>query len=79
VPPSVDATIQVDHERSLAPSVPWSGGASTVRVSFPASSSLLKNLEIESFLFLDDVCWGGAVEWYRIFSAGAGCTLTRGG
>jgi hypothetical protein len=43
------------------------------------SSSLLKNLEIESFLFLDGGCWGGAVELYGIFSADVGCTLTRGG
>jgi hypothetical protein len=43
------------------------------------SSSLLKNIEMESFLFLDDGCWGGAVELDVIFSAGVGYTLTRGG
>jgi hypothetical protein len=43
------------------------------------ASSLLKNIEMESFLFLDDGCWGGAVELDVIFSAGVGYTLTRGG
>jgi hypothetical protein len=31
------------------------------------SSSLLKNLEMESFLVLADRCWGGAVELDVIF------------
>jgi hypothetical protein len=43
------------------------------------SSSLLKNREMEGFLFLDDGCCGGAVELDVIFEPGAGGTLTRGG
>jgi hypothetical protein len=31
------------------------------------ASSLLKNLEMESFLVLADRCWGGAVELDVIF------------
>jgi hypothetical protein len=34
---------------------------------------------MESFLFLDDGCWGGAVELDVIFSAGVEYALTRGG
>jgi hypothetical protein len=60
------------------------GAGSRARVEGPfdkreRSSSLLKNLEMESFLFLDGGCWGGAVELYGIFLADVGCTLTRGG
>jgi hypothetical protein len=43
------------------------------------SSSLLKNLEMGSFLILAGRCWGGAVELDVIFYSGVGCTLTRGG
>ena len=42
-------------------------------------SSLLKNLEMESFRILAGRCWGGAVELDVIFQPGVGCTLTRGG
>jgi hypothetical protein len=43
-----------------------------------SSSSLLKNLETESFLILAGRCWGGAVELDVIFWPGVGFTLTQG-
>jgi len=43
------------------------------------SSSLLKNLEMESFGILGGRCWGDAAELDVIFEPGVGCTLTRGG
>jgi len=43
------------------------------------SSSLLKNLEMESFRILAGRCYGDAAELDVIFYPGVGCTLTRGG
>jgi hypothetical protein len=56
-------------------------GIAAAIASFPlmASSSLLKNLEMESFRILADRCWGGAVGLGVVFRPGVGFTLTRGG
>jgi hypothetical protein len=43
------------------------------------SSSLLKNLEMESFRMLAGRCWGDAVELDVIFEPDVACILTRDG
>jgi hypothetical protein len=43
------------------------------------ASSLLKNLEIESFRMLAGRCWGDAVELDVIFEPDVACILTRDG
>jgi hypothetical protein len=45
----------------------------------PKPSSLLKNLEMESFRILAGRCWGDAAELEVNFLAGVGTALTRGG
>jgi hypothetical protein len=42
-------------------------------------SSLLKNLEMESFRMLAGRCWGDAVELDVIFEPDVACILTRDG
>jgi hypothetical protein len=44
-----------------------------------STSSLLKNLEMESFRMLAGRCWGDAVELDVIFEPDVACILTRDG
>ena len=55
------------HKVRLAEDRPAEGRPIEVRPDEVRFSSLLKNLEMESFLVLADRCWGGAVDLDVIF------------